>query len=44
MSTAARSTRRHLRALRRNQDGRVKAIAERALEGAELAPVSPLDG
>ena len=34
---------RHLRALRVNQDRRMKAIAERALESGELAPETPTD-
>jgi acyl-CoA dehydrogenase family member 9 len=40
---AMRRARRHLRALRVNQDRRMKAIAERALESGELAPESPTD-
>jgi acyl-CoA dehydrogenase family protein 9 len=40
---AMRRARRNLRALRTNQDERLKAIAERALESGELAPESPTD-
>ena len=40
---AMRRARRNIRALRNNQDGRLKAIAERALESAELAPATPSD-
>ncbi|MEO6528398.1 MAG: acyl-CoA dehydrogenase family protein [Gemmatimonadaceae bacterium] len=40
---AMRRARRHLRALRHNQDDRLKAIAERALESGELAPETPTD-
>jgi len=40
---AMRRARRHLRALRVNQDRRMKAIAERALESGELAPETPTD-
>jgi hypothetical protein len=38
-----RRARRHLRALRVNQDARLKQIAERALESGELAPETPTD-
>ncbi len=41
---ACRRARRQLRALRRNQDGRMTAIAERALESGNLAPPPPTDG
>jgi acyl-CoA dehydrogenase family member 9 len=40
---AMRRARRHLRALRVNQDRRMRAIAERALETGELAPETPTD-
>jgi acyl-CoA dehydrogenase family protein 9 len=40
---AMRRARRHLRALRVNQDRRMKAIAERALDTGELAPETPTD-
>jgi acyl-CoA dehydrogenase family protein 9 len=40
---AMRRARRHLRALRVNQDDRLKAIAERALDTADLAPTTPTD-
>ena len=40
---AMRRARRSLRALRANQDARLKAIAERALESGELAPETPMD-
>src|SRR4051812_315840 len=40
---AMRRARRHLHALRVNQDRRMRAIAERALETGELAPESPTD-
>lgn len=40
---AMRRARRNLRALRTNQDTRLKAIAERALESGELAPETPTD-
>ena len=39
---ARRRARRNIRALRTNQDDRLTAIAERALENADLAPPSPL--
>ena len=39
---AMRRARRNIRALRHNQDGRLKAIAERALESGDLAPPVPL--
>ena len=38
-----RRARRNIRALRANQDDRLKAIAERALENVDLAPPSPSD-
>ncbi|MEP6728999.1 MAG: hypothetical protein ABJE10_00110, partial [bacterium] len=40
---AMRRTRRSIRALRINQDGRLKAIAERALDTGVLAPETPTD-
>jgi len=40
---AARRARRSIRGLRRNQDARLKAIAQRALETGELAPEAPTD-
>ncbi|MEP6621406.1 MAG: acyl-CoA dehydrogenase family protein [bacterium] len=40
---AMRRTRRNIRALRTNQDGRLSAIAGRALESGELAPETPTD-
>jgi hypothetical protein len=40
---AMRRARRNIRALKANQDGRLKAIAERALDTADLAPRSPTD-
>ncbi len=40
---AYRRTRRHLRALRANQDFRLDAIAERAVATVDLAPLSPTD-
>ena len=40
---AMRRARRAIRALRVNQDDRLKAIAERALENVDLAPPSPSD-
>ncbi|MCY7379837.1 MAG: acyl-CoA dehydrogenase family protein [Gemmatimonadaceae bacterium] len=40
---AMRRARRNVRALKANQDARLKAIAERALDSAELAPVPPTD-
>lgn len=40
---AMRRARRNIRALRVNQDDRLKAIAERALENVDLAPLSPSD-
>jgi hypothetical protein len=40
---AMRRARRHIRALRINQDARLKSIAERALESGELAPETPTD-
>jgi len=38
-----RRARRNIRALRINQDARLKAIAERALESGQLAPETPSD-
>ncbi|MDB4878621.1 MAG: Acyl-CoA dehydrogenase, short-chain specific [Gemmatimonadetes bacterium] len=43
IGAAMRRARRSIRALRTNQDGRLKAIAERALESGDLAPPSPTD-
>jgi acyl-CoA dehydrogenase family protein 9 len=40
---AMRRARRNIRALRINQDDRLKAIAERALESGELGPETPTD-
>jgi len=40
---ACRRARRQLRALRRNDDARLAALAERALERGELAPPTPTD-
>jgi acyl-CoA dehydrogenase family protein 9 len=40
---AMRRARRHIRALKNNQDARLKAIAERALESGEVAPETPTD-
>jgi acyl-CoA dehydrogenase family protein 9 len=40
---AYRRTRRSLRALRTNQDKRIDAIAERAVQARDLAPPSPMD-
>jgi acyl-CoA dehydrogenase family protein 9 len=40
---AMRRARRNLRALRVNQDDRMKKIAERALESGDLAPTTPTD-
>ncbi|MFL5607224.1 MAG: acyl-CoA dehydrogenase family protein [Gemmatimonadaceae bacterium] len=40
---AMRRARRNLRALRVNQDDRMKSIAERALESSDLAPTTPTD-
>lgn len=40
---AMRRARRHIRALRTNQDERLKAIAARALESGEVAPETPTD-
>lgn len=40
---AYRRTRRNLRALRTNQDKRLDAIAERAVEAKDLAPEAPTD-
>ena len=41
---AMRRARRHVRALERNQDARLKALAERALESGSLTVVTPTDG
>jgi acyl-CoA dehydrogenase family member 9 len=43
IGAAMRRARRNIRALRVNQDGTLKAIAERALENADLAPTTPTD-
>jgi hypothetical protein len=43
ISMAMRRTRRALRALQRNQDARLKAIAERALESGSLTVDTPTD-
>ncbi len=40
---AMRRARRNIRALRVNQDARLKAIAERALDRVDLAPTTPTD-
>ena len=40
---AARRARRNIRGLRRHQDARLKAIAERSLESGELGPEPPTD-
>ena len=40
---AMRRARRNIRALRANQDARLTAIAERALESGDLAPKAPVD-
>ncbi len=40
---AMRRARRNVHALKNNQDGRLSAIAERALESGELAPETPTD-
>ena len=40
---AMRRARRNVRALRNNQDGRLSAIAMRALQSGELAPETPTD-
>ena len=40
---AMRRARRNIRALRVNQDARLKAIAERALDRVDLAPATPTD-
>jgi acyl-CoA dehydrogenase family protein 9 len=40
---AMRRARRNIRALKNNQDARLKKIAERALENTDLAPVTPTD-
>jgi acyl-CoA dehydrogenase family protein 9 len=41
--SAMRRARRNIRALRANQDARMTAIAQRALESGELAPETPTD-
>ncbi len=43
ISSAMRRTRRALRALERNQDARLKALAERALEDGSLTVATPTD-
>jgi acyl-CoA dehydrogenase family protein 9 len=40
---AMRRARRNIRALRVNQDARLKSIAERALDAVDLAPPTPVD-
>ena len=40
---AYRRVRRYLRGLQVNQDARLDAISERAVEAVELAPLSPSD-
>jgi acyl-CoA dehydrogenase family member 9 len=40
---AARHARRQIRALRRNQDARLRALSDRALESADLAPPASTD-
>jgi acyl-CoA dehydrogenase family protein 9 len=40
---AARRARRAIRGLRKNQDARLRAVAERALESGELAPTASTD-
>ena len=40
---AYRRARRNIRALRRNQDTRLKAMAERAIDAADAAPPAPTD-
>jgi hypothetical protein len=40
---ATRRVRRNIRALRRNQDGRMRAIAENALTTTDLGPEAPTD-
>jgi hypothetical protein len=40
---ASRRTRRNIRALRRNQDQRMRAIAEHALASVTLGPEAPTD-
>jgi len=40
---AMRRARRNIRALKNNQDARLKQIAERALENVDLAPTTPTD-
>jgi acyl-CoA dehydrogenase family protein 9 len=43
VAAAARRSRRAVRALARNQDARLKAVAERALESGNLCPELPID-
>jgi acyl-CoA dehydrogenase family protein 9 len=40
---ASRRARRNIRALRRNQDARLKSLAERSLETGDVAPEAPTD-
>ena len=40
---ATRRVRRNIRALRRNQDSRMRAIAEHALQTTDLGPETPTD-
>jgi acyl-CoA dehydrogenase family protein 9 len=42
IGAATRRARRAVRALTRNQDARQKAVAERAMEGAQLCPETPI--
>ena len=44
VTAAARRSRRAVRALTRNQDARLKAVAERALESGNLCPELAIDG
>jgi acyl-CoA dehydrogenase family protein 9 len=44
VAAAARRSRRAVRALSRNQDARLKAVAERALENGTLCPELTIDG
>lgn len=44
ISMAFRRARRQIRAVAKHQDGRMKAIATRALEAADLAPPAPIAG
>ena len=43
ISLAMRRARRQVRALERNQDARLKALAERALESGSLTVATPTD-